>query len=737
MPPVAHQELQQLRDQLSTRLLAIRRAIRRRFLLEGVAWFSLGVVAAAALTLLVDWRLELTWPARATVLFVAFGAISWLLFRRLWQPLRLPLSPLDIAAAIDRTISGPASGQLSTRVASVLELPQAIDQPDVVSPDLVLHSVRKNFEELQDVSFARHLSRRHLGWCLAVLVSSIAIPAAFAMAAPSIASLWRDRWILGQERPWPHSTIIEVMGVQQGRLIVPRGETTGLQVKVTDRDQETEAVWMQLTSFDGSEQTVTLNRFAPGDFRLDLPPLQQPVDALIWGGDARAEPFRIDPLDRPRLTSLKLTATHPREPGPQTFDFTSDEGNIRLLPKTEVQIDFQTNVPVSEVRVIRDGEGPAAFVSSDRRHFSGNWTHEKQARLGLVLVSGDSGLESFPRPVAVGEKADRPPTVTLRHSGVRLRVTSQATIPVTATIRDDYGLRTGQLSSAIESAAAGADDAEATPDATPTGEPQPTASDNEPIKNDAAAPAKPRSATRTLFGPDSPAVEVSLEQQQNVEVSSLAAIPGQSLSVVATAEDDCFTGRQSASSRKITFRIVKDEELFREILLRQQQLRARLQKAYEQLLDLQEKMKVADAAVDGAQLLRPYLLTRREIAAVAREIDASLAEMRLNRLGGEESWRLIESSVTQPLARLQEQELERQKQGLETLLSSEPESMDSLIERQQAINDALRKILENMSQWDSFIDIINQVNSIIKIQEAARRMTEDLKSRQVESIFDN
>jgi hypothetical protein len=239
-----------------------------------------------------------------------------------------------------------------------------------------------------------------------------------------------------------------------------------------------------------------------------------------------------------------------------------------------------------------------------------------------------------------------------------------------------------------------------------------------------------------VYGPADPAVELAVEQQQSVELTQLAVSAGQSVSIAATAEDDCYTGRQTATSRKITFKIVKDEELFREILLRQQQLRARLQKAYEQMVDLKEKLKIADVSTDGANLLRSYLLTRREVAAVSREIDGSLTEMRLNKLGGEESWRLIESTVTKPLARLQEQELERQKQGLETLVSSQPEAMDSLIERQEAINEALKAILASMSQWDSFIDIINQVNSIIKIQEAARRMTEDLKSKQVESIFD-
>jgi hypothetical protein len=746
MPPEAQRELTDLRDRLAQRLIAVRRAMRGHFVAEGLAWFAAALVLAAGITLLLDWRLELSRPARIVVLLIAAAACGWQLFRRLLQPLMLPMTPLDVAAAIDRTTSGPAIGTLASRVASVLELPQVKEDATSMSPELVVHAVRRNYRDLETVSFSRHLNGRHLWLSLAAVAAALAIPAGFAAAAPSVAKLWRDRWLLGSDRPWPHSTTIEVVGVRDGRLIVPRGEATGMQIKVADTEEETEAVWMRMRSPDGNDQTVTLNRFATGDFRFDLPPLQQPVDVTMWGGDGRAEPFRIEPLDRPKFTSLKLTAVHPREKETQKFDFTADEGNVRLLPKTRARLEFETNVPIAEVRVKSDGREPQGFKAVDDRHYQAEWTHEGQVRLETVLIAKESGLESFPRPVSIGEKVDRPPTVTLRHSGVRLRVTSQATIPVTTTVRDDYGLRNASLNTGVDAAPAAAEPEDAaqearkettkteaaTSPAAPAEEPSKVA-DGTPVEK---PPEKPLQMAMPVYGPADPAVELAVEQQQAVELTQLAVSAGQSVSIAATAEDDCYTGRQTAASRKITFKIVKDEELFREILLRQQQLRARLQKAYEQMVDLKEKLKIADVSTDGANLLRSYLLTRREVAAVSREIDGSLTEMRLNKLGGEESWRLIESTVTKPLARLQEQELERQKQGLETLVSSQPEAMDSLIERQEAINEALKAILASMSQWDSFIDIINQVNSIIKIQEAARRMTEDLKSKQVESIFD-
>ena len=40
-----------------------------------------------------------------------------------------------------------------------------------------------------------------------------------------------------------------------------------------------------------------------------------------------------------------------------------------------------------------------------------------------------------------------------------------------------------------------------------------------------------------------------------------------------------------------------------------------------------------------------------------------------------------------------------------------------------------------MSLWDSFVDVINQLNEIIKLQDNVKQNTEKLKEKQTEDVF--
>jgi hypothetical protein len=56
--------------------------------------------------------------------------------------------------------------------------------------------------------------------------------------------------------------------------------------------------------------------------------------------------------------------------------------------------------------------------------------------------------------------------------------------------------------------------------------------------------------------------------------------------------------------------------------------------------------------------------------------------------------------------------------------------------RQDDTFNRMTQILHQMSQWDSFVDVLNQLNEVIKLQDQAQQKTTELKKKETEGIFE-
>jgi hypothetical protein len=166
-------------------------------------------------------------------------------------------------------------------------------------------------------------------------------------------------------------------------------------------------------------------------------------------------------------------------------------------------------------------------------------------------------------------------------------------------------------------------------------------------------------------------------------------------------------------------------------------LRARLRKATEQAELLRQSIVAASLPGDGEELLRRHNLIQREVWQVMHGIEDSDTEMRLNRLGGAETHEIINRTVIAPLERLHDDLLTRQRQGLEAVKQPGADTQEQLASREHEIVETMSKILKSMSQWDSFIDVVNQLTEVINLENLVRNKTEDLKKKQFDSIFDS
>jgi hypothetical protein len=687
-------------------MVDFRRTVRGRLLLDGLARASAAAVSLLIITFLLDRAFRLSPPARLVVLLTCAAVLLMILWREIAVPLRLKLDSLSLAAALDRTLS--AGGSLTAQVGSVMGLPSLLQGPTPPSAAMVREAIARSSSALGKVDYRPRLNDRRRNASATLLASAIVLPAIIAIAAPSTVRLWAARQFLGSREPWPQSTYLQIAGLTGGDLVVPRGEPFVLRVSASDGSVVPDRVSMRLRQRSRTRVNANLTAFGPNDFRYDSGGIQEPSTIELWGGDDSIGPILIRPADRPRIASLSLITRHPTEPRPQSHAFNGEEADLAFLPKTRMQLRFAANTPIAVAKLTSSTTQPsqANLRRIDDSHFEIGWVQEAEVHLQIDLTSRDAQLASNPTEVAIGLKTDRPPRVTLGYTGVRQRVTARARIPLTVDAIDDYGVARVDLSLKAE-----------TPDP--------------------ANPTQLKAAEHPvgLFGPANSADELRVQRQQTVELEPMKLPVGSLLTISASATDACYTGAQTSRSRQVAFRIVSPEELFREILLKQQAERAKFRKQTDEARAIRDQLPTLGKGGAAGEIARRFRAVQREAAAINTVLSDSVTEMRLNALATDQAYELIESKVLSPLKSLNDGLMGPQKDALDQMASTNSSASQDVRDRQDKIVGQMEAILKQMSQWDSFVDVLNQLNEIIRLQGQAQQQTDQLKKQQTEGVF--
>jgi hypothetical protein len=765
-PRQPQRDLDALRRRLIERLATFRRAVRKQLVLEGAARLVVEVAAVLMLALLLDWWLRLSVPMRLSMLGACVIGFAIELWRHVIRPMRMKWTDIDLAAALDRRAPGIL---IAPRVATVLQLPNLLaispspgtpgegrgegsvsrstiqqnphpnPPPEYrgrgpegrlssrsngnghrhgkPSPAMIERAVVHASESLANVNFVDHVDPRRGRWAIGAIAGTLVVCLLMTALVPATVSLWARRFFLASNQPWPQDTYLIVAGLTDGRLLVPRGEPHVLRVRARAGSIIPPAVTLKLRPENGKAQSATMTYFgdAGGDFRYELLSVSSPIDVTVRGGDDVVGPFTIEPVDRPRVAKLELTAQHPWDRQPQVYDFSGQNAATSFLPKTEIRLDLTANVPIAEARLTGAASHPSSgdLRRIDDRRLTIAWTHEQPVAMELELVGAGTGLTSATIPISIGLKNDNAPRVSIRHSGVRQRVTPQARIPLTVLARDDYGVTRVDVGWRADM---------------DTGEGPPTS------LGDVVSLVGP---TTTQAATTQPADQTEIQHAHTLELATLKLSPSALLSLRGMAADACYLGPQKSESSALAFRLVKPEELFREILIRQQGERAQFRKATDEARAVLEKIDTLAAPKDAAALARQHRLIQRETSRIAKSLGDSLTEMKLNALGGPEAYELMEANILAPLRKLHDEPMNQQRATLEALSAALDDAALAAAASQQAqIVETMEQILKQMAQWDSFVDVLNQLNEIIKVQEQARESTEQLRTRQTESIFD-
>jgi hypothetical protein len=721
--------LPRLQHDLVARLSHVRRRVRARLLIEGLAIVLSEAAVLALFTFWADHTFRLGVGARIALLAAAAVTLVYETWRRIILPLAMRLDLVALAGAIGRKSVG-SNGDLAARVASVLELPRLLEGRGPPSAAMIERAVRRRHEALAGVDFDSSLDHARLRKMLLLLVAAVIVPAALVALFPNTAELWAQRMFLGSREPWPQNTYLQVADERDGRIQVPRGEAYVLRAMARGGSVAPDRISLTIRGAD--KTTVLMKQFDANDFRHDFAVVEQPLTLELEGGDDDYGPITLDPVDRPRIVGLELTAKHPRQTAAETHNFNGGDADLSFLVKTQLALSIAANVPLAELRLKPQSAHPTPgdLRRVDASHYTVAWVQDKAAKFELELVAQDSHLVSLPVPVIVGLKVDQPPRVTMAYSGVRQRITPQAKVPLVVDARDDFGLAAVALAIKDE-----------TPDPV------------DPAKLVAhVAPQRLFPADKSASpAPNSAVLPPELQLKQAIEVAPKKLSPGSFLSVTAEATDDCYTGPQTNRSRTWTFGIVSPEELFREILQRQQSERIKFRKQTEEAEKIRDSMQSATDAKTLGEIARRHRAVQLETLRIGTVLAESLTEIKLNGLGSPESHALMERNVFAPLKALQDELISPQTAAIDALVSAasaaadagspgaaapNAEKLRTALDRQEQIISRMKEILKQMAQWDSFVDVLNQLEQIIKLETGVKDRSEKLERKDTEGLFD-
>lgn len=728
-PRTIVEDLRPRRDAVRRRLARVRRSLRARLALSGATWVWTTLVALAALSLAGDWLLRFSLPLRQLLLGAAAVLLAATAYRRMLRPLALRFDDLDLAAVLDRRCRG-----FGQRVATVLQLPQLLQGDVLASPSMVRAAVLEHARALEETDLSSAFDRRGPRRMVALMLATAAAAASFAYFAPDTAALWSRRWFAGSNERWPQRNYLAIAGLDDGdTLVVPRGESLlvnlnaqptfageshawrlggrGEPLRIATAEKPVgeipETIAIQYRTAGGASKQGNFTHFDAGRFRYELPPVAEPLEFHVTGGDDWFGPIKVEPVDRPKIDRLWIVARRPSSQETESIDHAGAETPLLFLTDTELELHLTAATELVGADLSSaSGEAPK-LARVDEKHYVARWKMKDAQTFEIRLVGRRANLESKPYYLSIGLLVDRPPRLSLRSSGVGKRVTPQARIPLQLRAQDDFGL----AGLAIE------------------------------LEQTVPREEKPETSTRQIKVDLPPSADnrppTDFEDQPTIALAEYALAAGTLAKLRAAATDNCAQGAQAAASRWLSFQIVTAEELFYEILMRQRAERAKFTAALETAKAQSEVLANSPTAEQIGAVARKHQLVARQAWQTANRLEATLEEMTLNDLGGQQARELLKTKVIDAIRQLHSEPMARLREALDAA-AADPgaEQLAAARERHDEVVAAMQKILDQMSQWENFIDVLNQLKEIVKLQNDVLQSTEQEKKKRTSDLFD-
>ena len=130
----------------------------------------------------------------------------------------------------------------------------------------------------------------------------------------------------------------------------------------------------------------------------------------------------------------------------------------------------------------------------------------------------------------------------------------------------------------------------------------------------------------------------------------------------------------------------------------------------------------------------------RQLDLIAGRIADTLQEMKLNQVGSPKSHRLLKKESSIRSAALNCRSRQRTPRRASVAIGDGLEAGRRIQRRPAActasVVTGMKNILEQMSQWESFVDVVNQVAEVIKMEQNVLEAAEKARESRTQEVFD-
>ncbi|MDP7289086.1 MAG: hypothetical protein QGH94_13960 [Phycisphaerae bacterium] len=465
-----------LESKVGLKLRRLRSDLRRRLAGEGVSWLAISLVTVVFVTLGMDYLLHLDRPTRGAIMGVLLLGVSWVVWRQLISPLRVPMDNEQLALLVEKRY-----GQLGDSLISALQFsrPDRRDTPGQ-SRAMVELVIDQAGEMAENLDFQQVVERPLLRKRISLAVCAIGLLAGFSIWQAGIMNRWWTRNVIFADTAWPQDIYLDVSGPgmdENGDFRVLRGDD--LNITVTARPGDTSmppeapesiSLYAKYESVGWTtEPEIKRNTDGTRTYSKVFRSVSEPFEFyFICSKDKRATRHRVSLIDPPGIGWLQFTVDYPGYMNRPSGKFDDSRAVLAAPPGSVITIratadkplDFDHNASGMFLNGQRVGglkpdtaEKPDGAPLDAKVRFVGSFTLDKlpPSKKGKkknpmrTLTVSLQDTDGFSNPRAAQYKIrtepDTAPRLSLKRRSVGSAVTSEAILPLVIQAKDDSGLR--------------------------------------------------------------------------------------------------------------------------------------------------------------------------------------------------------------------------------------------------------------------------------------------------------